>query len=207
MPTATIKIKTGTTAQWKSLSINGSSSRHLKKGELGLEITTDGKILAKAGIDNDNADISSWENLPYINDYNSLLDVVTNFESVKQSIKELQQSVESIKDGSSGLIFKNKSSFPSIGNEKNLYIDTDEDKIYRFNSSTNSYVMINRATNDVIQEYDSYLEFPTLGDSSKIYVDTTKDISYRWDYLENKYYSIGNDFERIKVIDGGSSLN
>ncbi len=49
---------------------------------------------------------------------------------------------------------------------------------------------------------DSFLKFPTLGSENSLYVDTTQNKLYRWSDTDLKYYTIGSDYNDIKVING-----
>ena len=48
---------------------------------------------------------------------------------------------------SSSVIFRNKNDFPTAGDTKILYVATDEDVIYRWNGTLNSYVQLDDTTN------------------------------------------------------------
>lgn len=59
----------------------------------------------------------------------------------------------------------------------------------------------NLVAGSIVQE-DSFLKFPTIGSEQAIYIDTTTNKVYRWSNTELKYYTIGSDYNDIKIIDG-----
>ena len=57
----------------------------------------------------------------------------------------------------------------------------------------------------LIKQYDSLAQFPIVGNEEYIYIDRSTNKSYRWDDTNVKFYCVGNDYENIEVINGGSS--
>lgn len=48
---------------------------------------------------------------------------------------------------SSSIIFRNKADFPTTGDTKILYVATDEDAIYRWNGTLNTYIQLDDTAN------------------------------------------------------------
>lgn len=61
---------------------------------------------------------------------------------------------------------------------------------------------IEKSKTKAIVNADSYLKFPTVGDSNCLYVDISSNTIYRWDDAELKYFIVGNDYDKITIIDG-----
>lgn len=77
----------------------------------------------------------------------------------------------------------------------NLEIYDDEIKSYIEKQITNSL-------DTIVVSKETYLKFPTVGNSKSIYIDTTENKIYRWDDTALKYYTVGSDYNDIKIING-----
>ena len=51
----------------------------------------------------------------------------------------------------------------------------------------------------------SYGALPNIGSAGIVYIVEDENAAYRWDQDELKYYSIGRDYEEIKIIFGGNA--
>ena len=50
-------------------------------------------------------------------------------------------------------------------------------------------------------------EFPNLGDETTLYIVTPigKEAIYRWDGVELKYFVVSNNYNNVKIINGGNA--
>ena len=51
----------------------------------------------------------------------------------------------------------------------------------------------------------SYGELPDVGSADIVYIIEDENAIYRWDATNLKYFSVGRDYNEIKVIHGGSA--
>ena len=76
------------------------------------------------------------------------------------------------------LIFSTKLEFPDIGNSENLYIATDENAIYRFDSSQNDYICLNELSGlKAVAFSGSYNDLTDVPDIEGILVNIRSAIS------------------------------
>lgn len=66
-----------------------------------------------------------------------------------------EENAEKIDHYTESLVFNIHNEFPNIGDSSKLYIATDENKIYRWDSDTNTYILISGEGSDfnVIEGY------------------------------------------------------
>lgn len=78
----------------------------------------------------------------------------------------------------------------------------DKDGLLTLVDELKGYIDINSI---LVKQYDTLALFPTIGNEKYIYIDRSTNKSYRWDDTNVKFYCVGNDYENIEVINGGSS--
>ena len=78
--------------------------------------------------------------------------------------------------------YPNLPTFPSDGSAGKLYIDSNENVIYRWDSTSYNYVAIRSPSDatDAVEQYNSFADLPLPGQSNKIYVVESDNLIYRW---------------------------
>lgn len=112
----------------------------------------------------------------------------------------------------------NKSDFPSNGKGYVLYISTQSNMIYRWDSVSHTYNSmgvskseLEQTVNDLknyvdekIIEVETFSNLPNAGKTGTIYIVKGENKTYRWDDTNIKYYCIGSDYNDITLIDANN---
>ena len=142
----------------------------------------------------------SWIKLATLNQINELKQLIENIDVPAGSIseEEVDEKINQLRDE---LLAKNYitesdvdrklegSIIPELTSIKN---EIDNLKVQSGNSTGCVSVM-------------SYGALPNIGSPGIVYIVEDENAAYRWDQDELKYYSIGRDYEEIKVIFGGNA--
>lgn len=82
------------------------------------------------------------------------------------------------------------------------FIDLENLQVYDEEIKEYLKQKISEFSDEIIIQEDSFLKFPTVGNKNTLYIDTTLNKLYRFDETNLKYYTIGSNYDDIKVIDG-----
>lgn len=92
-----------------------------------------------------------------INDRGTIYEIrdTEAFETASNAMALAQENAEKIEDLTESLVFNTHNEFPNVGDSSKLYVATDENKIYRWDSENTIYVLVSGEGSDfnVIQAY------------------------------------------------------
>jgi len=76
-------------------------------------------------------------------------------ETANEALALAEENAEKIDHFTESIVFNTHNEFPNIGDSSKLYVATDENKIYRWDSDTNIYVSVSGAGSDfnIIENY------------------------------------------------------
>lgn len=83
------------------------------------------------------------------------------------------------------IVFDKLASFPTVGNEKKLYLDTDKNKLYKWDSSTSKYILLSGGGSSLGKDVTSSIAVGGISANTKFVSGTSYDDM--WEALLNPY--------------------